>query len=120
MFDTDEQDSNSYYKEAVKDAIINNTTPKRGYGILFLAINLSFLAIVSYFGYNYIQGGDTDSLKETKVMGVTHTSDSSIVAKDDIDYAAEIEKLDNPTTDTEYSNQLKNYMEKEIKRNISK
>jgi cell division septal protein FtsQ len=118
MFNTDEQDSNSYYREAVKDAVINNTNPKRGYGILFLAMNLFFLAIVSYFGYNYLQESGTNTLKETKVMGITHTSHDNIMAKDDIDYAAEIEKLDNPTTDTEYSTQLKNYVEKEIKKDI--
>ncbi len=60
-------------------------TPKQGgYGILFLAINLSFLAIVSYFGYNYIQDDTAKGIKDTKVMGVTHTSHDNMAPKDDL------------------------------------
>ena len=116
MFENKDTDANSYYTDAVKDAVINNTNTKKTNNKIFLILNLSFLAIISYFGYSYLQSSDTKDIQKTKVMGVTHTSKQGSISQEDIDYAAEIEKLDNPSTDTEYSSQLVNYVDKEIKK----
>jgi nucleoid-associated protein YgaU len=117
MFDNNDRESDSYYTDAVKDAVINNTNSKKTNNKIFLILNLSFLGIISYFVYNYLQNSDTDTVQKTKVMGVTHIAKEDTPApKGDIDYAAEIEKLDTPSTDTEYSSQLVEYVDKEIKK----
>jgi LysM repeat protein len=99
---------NNIYSDAIKDAAINREE-KNPNSKMFLMLSLSFLGIASYFGYNYFQ---QDDISKTSVMGVTY---SKTQEKSDIDYAKEIEKLDNPSTDT-YSSQLANYVNKEIKK----
>ena len=44
-------------------------------------------------------------------MGVTHIAkDDKVLTQSDIDYAIEIERLDNPTMDSEYNEQLSKYL----------
>ena len=64
------------------------------------------MGVISFFGYNSLQD---NTIQKTKVLGISHTKS---ISQSDIDYAAEIEKLDEP--DTEYSSQLVNYVQKEI------
>ena len=120
MFENKEADVNSYYTDAVKDAVINNTNNKKTNNKIFLILNLFFLGIISFFGYSYFlqNGNKTETIQKTKVMGVSHISTQGSISQEDIDYAAEIEKLDDPDTDidTEYNSQLKDYVNKEIKK----
>jgi len=125
MFENKDTDTNSYYTDAVKDAVINNTNSKKTNNKIFLILNLLFLGVISYLGYAYLhKSSDTTSVQNSKVMGVTHISNQGSISQADIDYAAEIEKLDEPDMDTEYSSQLIEYVDKEIKKvsnhNISK
>ncbi len=118
MFENKDTDANSYYTDAVKDAVINNTNNKKTNNKIFLILNLSFLGIISFFGYSYFlqNGEEATPIQKTKVMGVSHVSTQGSISQKDIDYAAEIEKLDDPSTDTEYSSQLTDYVDKEIKK----
>jgi hypothetical protein len=118
MFENKNTDANSYYKNAVKDAIINNTSSKRINSKIFLILNLSFLGIVSFLGYSYFlqNGGASHSIQKTKVMGVSHISTQSTLSQDDIDYVSEIEDLDDLSVDSEYSTQLTEYVDREIKK----
>jgi len=100
--------TNDYYNEATKDALINNDNINNKAKTGLLILSLSLVALVSFFGYNSLQ--DT-SVQKTKVMGVSHTKS---ISQNDIDYAAEIEKLDTPDMDGEYSSQLVEYVNKEI------
>jgi len=100
--------TNDYYNEATKDAAINNNNIKTKTKTTLLILSLSFVGVVSFFGYNFLQD---NSVEKTKVMGVSHTKS---VSQNDIDYAAEIEKLDTPDMDGEYSSQLVEYVNKEI------
>ncbi len=118
MFENKDTDANSYYTDAVKDAVINNTNNKKTNNKIFLILNLSFLGIISFFGYSYFlqNGEEATPIQKTKVMGVSHVSTQGSISQEDIDYAAEIEKLDDPSTDTEYGSQLTDYVDKEIKK----
>ena len=100
--------TDDYYNEATKNAAINNNNIKNKTKTSLLILSLSLIGIVSFFGYNFFQD---NSVQKTKVMGVTHTKP---VSQNDIDYAAEIEKLDTPDMDGEYSSQLVEYVNKEI------
>jgi len=100
--------TNDCYNEATKDALINNNNIKNKTKTGLLILSLSLVGVVSFFGYNSLQN---NSVKKTKVMGVSHTKS---ISQNDIDYAAEIEKLDTPDMDGEYSSQLVEYVNKEI------
>jgi len=100
--------TDDYYNEATKNAAINNNDIKNRTKTSLLILSLSLVGVVSFFGYNFFQN---NSIQETKVMGVSHTKS---VSQNDIDYAAEIEKLDTPDMDGEYSSQLVKYVNKEI------
>jgi len=104
MFET--KDPDSYYSEAVKDAVINNRN-KNNNRALFLILNLSFVGIVSFLGFYYF----TSAKPETKVLGVTHIAEKD---SSNIDFTSEIEKIDQETSDSEYSTQLKKYIDQEI------
>jgi len=91
-----------YYNEAIKDALINNNKNKTKTSLLMLG--LSLVGVVLFFGYSFFQNS---TIQKTKVMGVSHT-------KSDIDYATEIEKLDTPNMDSEYSSKLVEYINKEL------
>ncbi len=117
MFENKDTDANSYYTDAVKDAVINNTNVKKTNNKVFLILNLSFLGIMSFFGYGYfLQNSNVTPIQKTKVMGVSHISNQGSISQEDIDYAAEIERLDDPSTDTQYSSQLTDYVDKEMKK----
>ncbi|NOZ90466.1 MAG: LysM peptidoglycan-binding domain-containing protein [Epsilonproteobacteria bacterium] len=64
-------DINQQYDEAVKDALINNTNIKNSNKKGLLIFGLSFVGLVSFFGYNYYLKGGLD---KTQVMGVAHSS----------------------------------------------
>jgi len=96
------------YAEATKNAAINNNNIKNNTKTTLLILSLSLVGVISFFGYNFLQD---NSVQKTKVMGVSHTKS---VSQNDIDYAAEIEKLDTPDIDGEYSSQLVEYVNKEI------
>jgi nucleoid-associated protein YgaU len=102
----DDSYTNDYYNEATKNAVINNNNIKNKNKINLLILSLSLVGVISFFGYNSLQD---NTIQKTKVLGVSHTKS---ISQSDIDYAAEIEKLDEP--DTEYSSQLVNYVQKEI------
>jgi len=100
--------TDDYYNEATKDALINNNNIKNKTKTGLLMLSLSLVGVVSFFGYNSLQN---NSVQKTKVMGISHTKP---VSQNDIDYAAEIEKLDTPDMDGEYSSQLVEYVNKEV------
>ena len=100
--------TDDYYNEATKNALINNNNIKNKTKTGLLMLSLSLVGVVSFFGYNFFQD---NSVQKTKVMGVSHTKP---VSQNDIDYAAEIEKLDTPDIDGEYSSQLVKYVNQEI------
>jgi len=100
--------TDDYYNEATKNALINNNNIKNKTKTGLLILSLSLVGVVSFFGYNFFQDS---AIQQTKVMGVSHTKP---VSQNDIDYAAEIEKLDTPDMDGEYSSQLVKYVNKEI------
>jgi len=100
--------TDDYYNEATKNALINNNNIKNKTKTGLLILSLSLIGVVSFFGYNFFQDS---AIQKTKVMGVSHTKP---VSQNDIDYAAEIEKLDTPDMDGEYSSQLVEYVNKEI------
>jgi|GEM_PF-2379798 len=111
MFET--KDPDSYYSEAVKDAIINNRTRKNSKTIL-LVVNLSFIVVASILGFKYFSSSNS---VESKVLGVTHIAqkgDSSENSSKDIDFTSEIEKIDKETSDNEYSSQLEKYISQEM------
>ncbi len=123
MFHDRDENGDSYYTEAVKDAVINNTDNKKINNKMFLILNLVmaivFLIGVSFWGYNFLQKDSENSIQKTKVMGVTHIAEDSkqekVLSQSDIDYAIEIEKLDNPTINNEYHEQLSTYIDKKSK-----
>jgi nucleoid-associated protein YgaU len=102
--------------------VINNFNLfiKSLYKLLFIIFLFPFLGIISYFGYAYLQKSSNTTthtqVQKSKVMGVTHISNQGSLSQADIDYAAEIEKLDEPDIETEYHSQLVEYMNKEIKK----
>ena len=96
--------TDDYYNEATKNALINNNNIKDKTKTALLILSLSLVGVVSFLGYNFLQD---NSVQKTNVMGVSHT-------KSDIDYASEIEKLDTPDMDGEYSSQLVEYVNKEL------
>ena len=100
--------TDNYYNEATKNALINNNNIKNKTKTGLLILSLSLVGVVSFFGYNFFQDS---TIQKTKVMGVSHTKP---VSQNDIDYAAEIEKLDTPDIDGEYSSQLVEYVNREI------
>jgi len=100
--------TDNYYNEATKNALINNNNIKNKTKTGLLILSLSLVGVVSFFGYNFFQDS---TIQKTKVMGVSHTKP---VLQNDIDYAAEIEKLDTPDIDGEYSSQLVEYVNREI------
>ena len=59
MFDNRDENVNSYYTEAVKDAVINNTENKKVNNKIFLILNsviaIAFLGGVSFWGYRFLQ-----------------------------------------------------------------
>ncbi len=119
MFDNRDENGDSYYTEAVKDAVINNTDNKKINNKIFLILNLIIATFlvggVLFFTYKFfLQKDDEHLIKKTKVMGVTHIAKDNkqekVVTQSDIDYAIEIEKLDSPTMDNEYNKQLSKYL----------
>lgn len=124
MFDNREENSNIYYTEAVKDAVINNPENRKIKNRMFLILNLSlsivFLGGLAFFVYNFLDSGGRS--QKTKVMGITHIAEDNkqekVITQSDIDYAIEIEKLDNPM-DSEYNKQLSKYLENK-KRDMEK
>jgi len=103
---------NNIYSDAIKDAAINREE-KSSNSKVFLMLSLPFLGIASYFGYNYFQ---EENVSKKSVMGATYVKSQE---KSDKDFAKEIEKLDNPSTDTTYSSQLTHYVNKEVKKNTN-
>jgi len=116
MFDT--KDPDSYYSEAVKDAVINNGNRQSNNTIILIS-GLFVLFLASFFGYKFLIS--SDQKPETKVLGVVH-----MAQKDDginggeIDFTSEIEKIDKETSDSEYSSQLEAYISQEIEQKSSK
>lgn len=115
MFENKDENINAYYTDAVKDAVINNTNNKKISDKIFLILSLTlataFLVGISYFVYNFLTGDSDSSEQKRKVMGVTHIAkDDKVLTQSDIDYAIEIERLDNPTMDSEYNEQLSKYL----------
>ncbi|HHH51629.1 MAG TPA: LysM peptidoglycan-binding domain-containing protein [Campylobacterales bacterium] len=103
----DDSYTNDYYNEATKNAAINNNNIKNKTKTGLLILSLSLVGVVSFFGYNSLQD---NTIQQTKVMGVTHIKSAP---QNDIDYAAEIEKLDTPDDmEGEYSSQLVDYVNK--------
>ncbi len=117
MFENRDENINSYYTDAVKDAVINNTDNKKVNNKIFLILNsvmiIAFLGGVSFFGYSFLTKDSDNSIQKTKVMGVTHIAEDEkkekVLSQSDIDYAIEIERLDNPM-DSEYNKQLSKYL----------
>ena len=117
MFENRDKNINSYYTEAVKDAVINNTDDKKLNNKIFLILNsviaIAFLGGVSFFGYKFLTKDSDNSMQKTKVMGVNHIAEDEkkdkVLSQSDIDYAIEIERLDNPM-DSEYNKQLSKYL----------
>ncbi len=117
MFENRDENINSYYTDAVKDAVINNTENKKVNNKIFLILNsvivIAFLGGVSFFGYRFLTKDSDNSVQKTKVMGVTHIAEDEkkekVLSQSDIDYAIEIERLDNPM-DSEYNKQLSKYL----------
>ncbi len=107
MFDT--TDIDSYYSEAVKDAVIKNEN-KRNNQAIFFNIRFNYIGVISIFGYKYLK---EDKL-ETKVLGVTHTAQKNIGIDNNIDFTSEIDKIDKETSDEEYSSQLEKYISQEM------
>jgi len=108
MFDT--KDPDSYYSEAVKDAVINRE--KNSNKTILLIVNLSFLTIASIFGFKYFNNNHTKV--ETNVLGVTYQKEKSQKESSNIDFTSEIEKIDKETSDNEYSSQLEKYISQEM------
>lgn len=104
----DDSYTNDYYNEATKNAAINNRNIKNKTKTSLLILSLSLIGVVSFFGYNSSQD---NKIQHTKVMGVSHIKSAP---QNDIDYAAEIEKLDTPDMEGEYSSQLVDYVNKEV------
>ncbi|MCK4441560.1 MAG: LysM peptidoglycan-binding domain-containing protein [Sulfurovaceae bacterium] len=104
----DDSYTNDYYNEATKNAAINNRNIKNKTKTSLLILSLSLIGVVSFFGYNSSQD---NKIQHTKVMGVSHIKSAP---QNDIDYAAEIEKLDTPDMEGEYNSQLINYVNKEV------
>jgi len=100
--------TDDYYNEATKNALINNNNIKNRTKTSLLILGLSLVGVVSFFGYNFFQDS---AIPKTKVMGVSHTKP---VLQSDIDYAAEIEKLDTPDMNDEYHSQLVKYVNSKI------
>jgi len=100
--------TDDYYNEATKNAAINNSNINNNAKTGLLILGLSLVGVISFFGYNFFQDS---AIQKTKVMGISHTKS---ISQNDIDYAAEIEKLDTPDIDGEYSSQLVKYVNKEI------
>ncbi len=117
MFENRDENINSYYTEAVKDAVINNTDDKKLNNKIFLILNsviaIAFLGGVSFLGYKFLTKDSDNSMQKTKVMGVNHIAEDEkkdkVLSQSDIDYAIEIERLDNPM-DSEYNKQLSKYL----------
>jgi len=107
MFDTN--DTESYYSEAVKDAVINRE--KTSNNNTFLISSLVALVAVSFLGYKIFNTSNENKI-ETKVLGVTHVAQKNI--NDNIDVTSEIEKIDKETSDSEYSTQLQKYINQEM------
>ena len=118
MFKNRNEEIDSYYIDAVKDAVINNTDDKKINNKIFLILNsviaIIFLGGVAFLGYNFFGKDSKSSLQKTKVMGVQHTAEDREerpLLQSDIDYAIEIEKLDEPMDmDSEYNRQLSKYL----------
>jgi len=100
--------TDDYYNEAIKNALINNINIKNRTKTGLLILGLFLVGVISFFGYNFFQDS---AIQKTKVMGVSHTKP---ILQSDIDYAAEIEKLDSPDIDGEYSSQLVEYVNREM------
>jgi nucleoid-associated protein YgaU len=109
MFNT--QDTDSYYSEAVKDAVINRD--KQSNNTIFLISSLLALVGVSFFGYKFFNESNENKI-ETKVLGVTHVAQKGENMSDNIDVTSEIEKIDKETSDSEYSTQLQQYISQEM------
>ncbi len=118
MFKNRNEEIDSYYIDAVKDAVINNTDDKKINNKIFLILNsviaIIFLGGVAFLGYNFFGKDSESSVQKTKVMGVQHTAEDREerpLLQSDIDYAIEIEKLDEPMDmDSEYNRQLSKYL----------